>query len=148
VLQYRNDGALRTTGVEFELNGKLWNRVESSASIALQDAAGRQPLDRLSNSPRQVSKARLGVPFFRDRLFLAGALQAFSSRQAGEDARLGGAWLVDFTATARVHPHFDLQVGVRNALDRRYEDPVCLTIDRLPGDGRSAFVKLVWRAWE
>jgi outer membrane receptor for ferrienterochelin and colicins len=148
VLQYRNAGTLRTTGVEFELNGKLWNRVESSASIALQSAQGGQSPDRLSNSPRQVSKARLGVPFFRDRLFLAGALQAFSSRETGEDARLGGASLVDFTATARVHPHFDLQVGMRNALDRRYQDPVYLSIDRLPGDCRSIFVKLVWRVWE
>jgi len=148
VLQYRNTGALRTTGVEFELSGKLWDRVESSASIALQDAVGGQPLAQLSNSPRQVSKARLGVPFFRDRLFLAGALQSFSARETTGGDRLGGAWLVDFTATARVHPHFDIQVGVRNAFDRRYEDPVSLTIDRLPGDGRSAFVKLVWRVWE
>ena len=148
VLQYRNTGALRTTGVEFELNGKLWTRIESSASIALEDAVGRQPLERLSNSPRQVSKARLGVPFLRDRLFLAGALQSFSWRETGAGARLGGAWLVDFTATARVHPHFDLQAGIRNTLDRRYDDPVYLTIDRLPGDGRSVFVKLVWRVWE
>jgi iron complex outermembrane receptor protein len=148
VLQYRNTGALRTTGVEFELNGELWNRMEASASIALQDALGGQPLDRLSNSPRQVSKARLGVPFFRGRLFLAGALQSFSSRETGQDAQLGGACLADFTATARVHPRFDLQVGMRNAFDHRYEDPVSLTIDRLPGDGRSVFVKLVWRVWE
>ncbi|MBZ5622062.1 MAG: TonB-dependent receptor [Acidobacteriia bacterium] len=148
VFQYHNTGGLRSTGVEFELNGKLWNRVEASASTALQSAVGGQPSDRLSNSPRQVSKARMGVPFFRDRLFLAGALQSFSTRKTGEDALLGGFPLVDFTVTARLDRHFDLQAGVRNALDRRYEDPVSLTIDRLPGDGRSIFLKLVWRVWE
>ncbi len=148
VLQYRNTGALRSTGVEFGLSGKLWNRIESSASIALQNAVGGQPLERLSNSPRQVSKARLGVPFLRDRLFLAGALQFFSSRETAGGDSLGGAWLADFTATARLHPHFDLQAGVDNAFDRRYEDPVSLTVDRLPGEGRSVWLKLVWRVWE
>ena len=148
VLQYNNTGGLRTTGVEFELKGKLWNRLESSASIALQDAVGGQPLAHLSNSPRQVSKARLGVPFLGDRLFLAGSFEAFSSRETGAGARLGGAWLADFTATVRVDRRFDVQAGVRNAFDHRYDDPVCLTIDRLPGDGRSIFLKLVWRVWE
>ena len=73
-------------------------------------------------------------------------MAAMSHAESG--GRLGGAVLADFTATARVHPRFDLQAGVRNALDRRYEDPVCLTVDRLRGDGRSVFVRLVWRAWE
>ena len=62
--------------------------------------------------------------------------------------RLGGALLADFTGTLKLHPRFDLEAGVRNAFDRRYADPIFLSVDRLPGDGRSAFVRLVWRAWE
>jgi outer membrane receptor protein involved in Fe transport len=134
--------------LELGLNGKLWGRVEASASTAFQDASGNQAMQRLANSPRHLPKLRLGTPFLRDRLFLSGALQYISSRITGSGNRLGGALVADFTATARVHPRFDLQCGLRNALDRRYEDPVYLTVDRLRGDGRSVFVKLVWRVWE
>jgi len=154
VLQYRNAGRLVSTGLELELNGKLGGRIEASASSTFENATGGQPAvgqtenARLPNSPQLLPKARLGVPFFRDRLFLAGALQYLSARYTGSGDLLGGALLADFTATARLHPHFDLQAGVRNALDRRYQDPVYLSVDRLRGDGRSIFIKLVWRVWE
>ena len=146
--QYRNAAQDRSTGLELELTGKLWDRVEVSASTALAEAFGGRPAVALANSPRQVSKVRLGVPVFRNRLFFAGALQYISARNAWSGARLGGAPLADFTATARIHSRFDLQAGVRNALDRRYEDPIFLAVDRMRGDGRSAFLRLVWRVWE
>jgi outer membrane receptor protein involved in Fe transport len=84
----------------------------------------------------------------RDRLFLAGGLEFISARNTRTGDRLAAAVLADFTATARVHPRFDIQAGVRNALDRRYEDAINLTADRLRGDGRSVFLRLVWRVWE
>ena len=146
--QYQNAGGLRTTGVELEARVKLWDRVESSASLALSDGRAADSGLRLPNSPRQVSKIRAGVPFFRDRLFLAGALATLSSRLTGDGSRLGGAWLADFTATVKVNSRFDVQGGVRNAFDCRYQDPIYLAIDHLPGDGRSVFLRLVWRVWE
>ena len=148
VLQYRNAGRIVSTGLELELKGKLGGRIEASASAAIQNATGGQPAERLPNSPGVLPKARLGIPFFRERLFLAGAIGYTSPRYTALGDLLGGAWVADFTATARLHPRFDLQAGVRNALDRRYEDPVNLSVDRLRGDGRSIFVKLVWKVWE
>jgi outer membrane receptor protein involved in Fe transport len=61
---------------------------------------------------------------------------------------LGGAVLADVTATVRIDSRFDLPAGVRNAFDRRYEDPIYLTTDRLRGDGRPIFLKLVCRVLE
>jgi outer membrane receptor protein involved in Fe transport len=61
---------------------------------------------------------------------------------------LGGALVADCTGTLRLQRALDLQVGVRNALDRRYEDPIYLTVDRLRGDGREVFLRLVWRVRE
>ncbi len=148
VYQYRNGGELRSTGVELELSGRLWDRLETQTSSAFQDAAGGQPRTRLANAPFQVTKFRLGMPFRGERLFLATALQYLSARKTEGGDRLGGAWLADFTATARVHPRFDLQAGLRNAFGRRYEDPIYLSLDRLRGDGRAVFVKLIWRVWE
>lgn len=145
--QYRNQAHLRSTGMEIEWNGKF-GPVETTASTVLQDASGGQPFERLENAPRNLTKLRLGWQFFRGRLFLSGAAQYFSSRLTECRSLLGGAVLADFTATMRVHSRFDLQSGVRNAFDRRYEDPVYLSLDRLRGDGRSVFVRLIWRVWE
>jgi outer membrane receptor for ferric coprogen and ferric-rhodotorulic acid len=134
--------------VELELSGKLRERAEVRASVALQHAVGGSAEARLANSPHQVSKLSIGVPLWRERLFVSAAARYLSPRMTGTDDLLGGVPLVDCTATARVHPRFDLVTGLRNLLGRRYEDPVYLSVDRLPGDGRSFFVKLVWRVWE
>ncbi len=147
-LQYRNAGELRSTGVEFELSGRIGERVELRASSALQNSAGGQARSQLANSPHQVSKLSVGVPFLREKLFVSAAARYLSSSTTETGDRLGGVPLVDVTATARVHPRFDVVTGLRNALGHRYEDPVYLSVDRLPGDRRSVFVKLVWRVWE
>ncbi len=147
-LQYRNAGELRSTGVELELSGKLRQRVEVQASTALQRAVGGSAEARLANSPHQVTKLSIGVPLWRERLFVSGAARYLSPRLTGTGERLDGVPLVDCTATMRLHPRLDLITGLRNSLGRGYEDPVYLSVDRLPGDGRSFFVKLVWRVWE
>ena len=146
VQQYDNAGAHRSTGVEVELNAKLWNRLEAVASTGIQAAVEQVRNDPLANAPRHVSKLRLGVP--AGRMFLSAELQYLSSRNTWTGDRLAGAMVAGCTATARLQNHLDLQVGLRNALDRRYEDPIYLTVDRLRGDGRSAFLRVVWRVWE
>jgi iron complex outermembrane receptor protein len=144
--QYQNAGEYRSTGVEAELTGKLWNRLEATASTAWQNAVEGGGGGRLANAPCNVSKLRLGLPI--GRLFLGGSLHYLSPRDTGSGTTLGGALVTDGTATVRLGSAFDLQAGVRNALNRRYEDPIYLAIDRLRGDGRSAFVRLVWHPWD
>jgi outer membrane receptor protein involved in Fe transport len=148
VQQYRNTARNQAAGGELELSGKLWQRLEASASMAVQQATGGTPTAWLANSPRHVAKARIAAPLCRDRLLLAGSWQLISARQSWTGDRLGGTLLTDATATLRLSARFDVQAGVRNLFDRRYEDPIYLTVDRLRGDGRSAFLKLVWRVLE
>jgi outer membrane receptor for monomeric catechols len=62
--------------------------------------------------------------------------------------RLGGFPLAGAAATLRLGRRCDLVAGVHNLFGRRYEDPIYLTVDRIPGDGRSAFLKLVLKVWE
>ena len=151
-MQYQNTGRDRSLGLDFELAGTLWDRLEAAASAAFGDAAGGQPLVRLANAPAEISKLRLGSRVgngaWRERLFVAGEISWISARNSWTGCRLGGALLADFTATWMVNRRFDFSAGVRNAFDRRYEDPIYLAADRIPGDGRSLFVRLVWRAWE
>jgi len=148
--QYQNTGNVTTRGAEFTLADKLWGRVDISGSSSFGEAHAGAPAERLPNSPAIISKARAGVPLGngQGRGFLAGSLQYFSSRYTWTGAPLGGAAVADFTVTAHLSRRFDLQAGVRNAFDKRYEDPVYLDVDRITGDGRSAFLRLVCLAWE
>jgi outer membrane receptor for ferrienterochelin and colicins len=146
VQQYRNSSGYSSNGVEWELSGRVADRLEVSASVTKQLAANASAW--LANSPHSLAKARLGLPLCRDRLNLAGSWQYISARQSWTGDRLGGALLMDAVATWRLTSHFDVQGGIRNLFDRRYEDPIYLTVDRLRGDGRTAFLKLVWRVME
>jgi iron complex outermembrane receptor protein len=147
VQQYRNTGEIRTTGGELELSGKLSRGIDVTASAVWQNAAGGQPSAWLSNSPRQLAKFRVGIPAGR-RLFASSECQYISARAAVMGGRLGGFLLAGAAATLRLNARFDLVAGVHNLFDRRSEDPISLTVDRIPGDGRSVFLKLVLRVWE
>jgi outer membrane receptor protein involved in Fe transport len=148
--QYQNTGSDATQGAEFTLSGKLWDRVEASGSSSWGHAQGGLPMETLANSPAVLSKARVGVPLGHreGRWFLAGSMQYVSSRDTWTGSRLGGATVADFTLTAKLSRRFDLQAGVRNALNKRYEDPIYLDVDRIAGEGRVAFLRLVCLAWE
>jgi iron complex outermembrane receptor protein len=147
VEQYRNTGEIRSTGGELELSGKLPGGIETTASAVWQYAAGGQPAAWLPNSPRQLAKLRVGTPAGR-RVFAAADCQYTSARAAALGGRLGGFPLAGANVTARIARRLDVVAGVHNLLDRRYEDPIYLTVDRIPGDGRAVFLKLVWRVWE
>jgi len=149
-VQYQNTGKITARGAEFTLADKLWQRVEVSGSSSFGGVDQASLVRTFPNSPAVISKARVGVPLGpgEGRWFLAGSMQYFSSRYTWTGARLGGAAVADFTVTARINRRFSLQAGVRNAFDKRYEDPIYLDVDRIGGDGRSAFLRLVCLAWE
>jgi len=147
VQQYRNTGNIRTTGGELELSGKLPGGIETTASAVWQNAAGGQGQAWLPNSPRHLAKFRAGVPAGR-RVFASADFEYTSARAAVMGGRLGGFLLAGAGVTARLSGRFDLVAGVHNLFDRRYEDPIYLAVDRIPGDGRAVFLKLVLRVWE
>jgi iron complex outermembrane receptor protein len=147
--QFQNSASNRAAGVEWELSGKVSPRLETAVSFALQRATNSTTGAWLVNSPRQIGKARAAVPLFREKLYLSGSLQYLSARQTRAGDNVPAVILTDFTATTnRLHREFDLQFGLRNLFDRRYWDPVALAVDRMHQDGRSAFVKLIWRPAE
>jgi outer membrane receptor protein involved in Fe transport len=105
--------------------------------------------NRLFNSPRQVGKLRMALPVLGDKLTFSSSAQYVGSRDTLTGESTPAVFLADATATTnRLFDQFDLQIGVRNLFDRAYYDPVELVLDRLRGDGRSAFVKLIWRTKE
>jgi hypothetical protein len=70
-----------------------------------------------------------------------------SARRTFADARVGAVFLTNLTLTStRLHPDFDVQIGVCNLFDQLAWDPASPDqgVDRLARDRRSVFLKLVW----
>jgi outer membrane receptor protein involved in Fe transport len=147
VQQYRNGSSIHASGGELEVSGKLPRGIEATASAVWQNAGRSQPSAWLPNSPRQLGKLRVGFPAGR-WVFASADCQYTSARAAVMGGRLGGFLLADLAANLHLSRRFDLAAGVHNLFDRRYEDPIYLTVDRIGGDGRSVFLKLVLRVWE
>ena len=149
VQQYQNSARDQSTGVEFELAGKLWRRIETSASTSFDTTRNTGIQHWLPNSPHQVGKLRFAGPFLRNKLTLSSSTQFLGERRTLSGGVMRPVLVEDITLTTnRLHSNFDIQCGLRNALNWRYEDPVYLAIDQMRQDGRSFFVKLVWRVKE
>jgi outer membrane receptor protein involved in Fe transport len=136
--------------VEAEFSARLRERLETSASIALQrttEANGQT----LVNSPEWVGKLRASAPLVRNKLRAAMALQYLSTRRSMTPATVPSYWLTDLSLTTnRLHPDFDVQFGVRNLLSQTYYDPVSFGLyqGQILQDGRSVFLRLIWRTKE
>jgi iron complex outermembrane receptor protein len=148
LLQYQNVSRYRALGAEFELNAHTWKGLEISTSVVVVDLdKARAGADWPPNSPPVAGKLRLAVPLDRGRFSIAGSFESMSTRRTFADARVGPVYLTNLTMTStRLHPDFDVQIGVRNLFDQLAWDPASPDqgVDRLARDGRSVFLKLVW----
>jgi outer membrane cobalamin receptor len=146
-LQYQNVGTFHSTGLEFELRYHPAEWIDTTASFSLQragDAAG----ETLPNAPARIGKFRAAVPLYRDRVYFSTAFQYMSSRLTSDRVAVRPLALVDATiSTSKLFRGMDFVAGIRNALNWAYEDPVDV-IDQIPANGRSVFVKLIWRRGE
>jgi outer membrane receptor for ferrienterochelin and colicins len=146
LMQYWNSGARRSTGIEFEVWGKPVWWLEAGGSFVLQRASDADFGHSLPNAPRRLGKAQAAVPLLRNKVYLSAAFQYLSPRTT-----VGGAWvrpveLADITlSTIRLFRGYDVVVGLRNALNWQYDQPVDLSVDRIRANGRTFFVKLIWR---
>jgi len=151
LLQYQNVARANARGIEGELSGKPYRWIETTASLAVQRATDGVTHAVLPNSPGWVAKFRSATPLLKDHLRAAAALQYLSARTTLAGAVVPSYWLTDLTFTTnRIHPDYDVQFGVRNLLNRAYYDPASagLPEDQLLQNGRSIFLKLVWRTKE
>jgi outer membrane receptor protein involved in Fe transport len=142
--RFSNVPGTRARGAEAELDGRVNSWLEAGGSFTLQRAWQNETRSPLPNSPRRIGKvhwaARMGP-----RFVLAGNLRGFSSRTALYSGPQRAVFLADLTFTVRrLLRDWDLQAGVRNALNWSYKDPIGLSLDTIQGDPRSFFVKLVW----
>jgi iron complex outermembrane receptor protein len=150
-LQYRNLLDLAATGAEFELRGRPAEWLETAGGVTVQDVHQPAGHGHLHNSPHSVVQMRAAVPLVHDRLSLSVVGRYLSRRLAADDTVLGSVVLADATITTnRLHPQFDLQLGVRNLMNRGYFDPMSEAnlLHAFPRAGRTVFVKMIWRPTE
>lgn len=147
-LQYRNFSKAQATGLEFEVNGRPTEWLDAAASISIQRTRGASSSNYLPNSPAQLGLLRAAVPMLRRKLLVGGTIRYMSMRLEADGSRLPAATVTDFTlTTTRLLRHTNLQLGIRNALNKPYQDPLSpehATLG-LPAAGRSVFVRLLWR---
>lgn len=148
MMRYRNFAAIRSRGVETELSGELFPRVEFTASFVRQQADDRDT-GWLVNSPRSIAKARLAVPLLGGSWTLAYNGWFLGARRTMAGDPVGRAYVGDLTlASHRLHSNFDVIVGLRNLFNHAWYDPVALGVDRIRGPGRHVFVKFITRVGE
>lgn len=148
LIRYRNFAAIRSRGLEGELAGELPGRFEFTASFIWQ-AAHERATGWMVNSPRLIAKARLAVPLAGGSWTLAYNSWFLGARRTMAGELVNRAYVGDFTlASHRLHPHFDVIVGVRNVFDHVWHDPVAVAVDRIRGPGRHVFVKFITRVEE
>ncbi len=142
LIQYQNDSKIQAEGVEIEVNGRPTNWLEATASYAVQWSRDDTFLE---NSPQHLAKLRFALPLGR-KFDLSSGMQYQSSRVTVAGNTLPPVYLADFTLTSKhLLPDFDFRIGLRDAFNRKYSDPVDLNpaVDTMPQPGRSFFVELI-----
>jgi len=145
--QYQNDAAVKSTGVELEAAGNLKWGAKMDASLAMQRSGYGGYGYVQVNSPAEVGKLLLEAPLNGDRLSVSGALQYLSERRTLAGTYVPAVYLVNLTLASRRLPGgFDINLGIRNLLNRRYWDPVGtnLRMDVIEQDGRCVFARMTW----
>ena len=145
LLEYQNLGTVHAEGIELEINGRPWNWLEATASYSAERSRDNSADGNFANSPNQLAKLRFAVPLGR-RFDLSSGMQYESSRRTLQSNYLTPVYLADFTLTSKhLLRNFDMRLGLRNAFNRNYSDPVALfpTVDSMPQPGRSFFVEWI-----
>ncbi len=144
-LFFANEGRVKSTGVELELEAKL-NGLQALASYTLQDTTDEETRTTLVNSPRHAMKGSLTMPVWRHGGFASFELQHLGARRTLAGETVGAASLGRVTVTQPLARAFSLTAQIRNVFDQEYGDPASAEHlqDTIVQDGRTFIVGLRW----
>jgi iron complex outermembrane receptor protein len=145
--QFVNTDGGSTDGAELEFEKHWENDVRLRTSAAIQraeDGDGRWQV----NSPRQIGKVNLSVPFVSRAWRAAFELQTYSDRKTEHDTTVSGYSLANLTVSAdRLLPNLGVALGVRNLFDRDYAAvaPRSNNLQTvIPQDGRTYWLRMTY----
>jgi iron complex outermembrane receptor protein len=134
-------------GIEFEGEIRTRTGMQLVASYTLQRAVDGDDL-RLTNSPRQLAKVRIGAPI------AAASSAAFELQYVGRrgtvyGSSVAGAAVATVNVRHRLSPKLELFGVVANAFDARYFDPASdeHSFDAIEQNGRTARIGARWTPW-
>lgn len=150
--QFQNVKGGSTDGMELEFEKHWGNGIRLRTSAAYQHAensAGVWPV----NSPRQIGKLNLSVPFLKNAWRAGFEMQAYSNRKTEATGPLGEVCVSGYTlanltiSTDKLLPNLDVALGIRNLFDRDY-DAVAPSSNNLettlPQDGRTYWMRMTY----
>jgi len=146
-LIFRNLQNVESTGLELEVKGELFRRLEGDASYSFQETKDRYTGQFLSNSPRNLVKLGLSQPLLGKRVFVSLDAQYRSRIQSLASGAVSPFAVVNLTLLARkISRHMDLSASIYNLLDKSYFDPPSgeNLQQAIQQDGRSFRVTMTW----
>jgi iron complex outermembrane receptor protein len=121
---YGNGDSVNTEGAELELEARGPRNIRTRVSYAYQQSHYVSTGDELFNSPRQLAKLNVIVPFFEDRVSLGFELQGVSSARTLAGDKVDPYVVSNVTLfSRRIHKNLDVSASIYNVFDQRYGDP-------------------------
>jgi iron complex outermembrane receptor protein len=123
LLVFGNLGRVRSTGVEFELDGSA-GPLSARASYAFQQV--RDEMSDLApvNSPKHVGRLGVSLGFLADRARLSSELRVLGERRTVTGGAVPAYGLINLTLLARpLRSGVQLSASLYNLLDHHYGDP-------------------------
>ena len=135
-------------GGEIGLDARWSKGWRANLSYTYADAREADTREWLPNSPRDIVKASLTAPLWREKVFANLELLGLSSRRTIQDTRVGGYVLANLNLFSRnIVKNLELSAGIYNLFDTKYSDPASSDFAQtaIEQDGRTFRVKLSYQ---
>src|SRR5262249_9204309 len=122
-----NQDHVRASGASLEVIYRLPSKIDLDASVEWQRATFDSGAV-LPNSPHQIGKLRVSVPFWQDRLRFSGGVQTVGLRSTYAGVALPATVLPEAVLNTKpLAAGLQLIAGVKNLSNTFYRDPAGLT---------------------
>jgi iron complex outermembrane receptor protein len=145
---YANSTPVQTKGIEYEFGANLPDGIEGSISHTIQDTGNMLTGEDLANSPGQLVKANVTIPFLKKKLFVSLDGQYMGRTITVRRTELGGFFLLNLTVFSRkITKKIDISGSLYNLFNKQYANTGGLENREvaIPQDGRSFRIKLTYR---
>ncbi len=122
LLLYKNEGAPRAQGIEFEVRGRV-GPATGRASYAAQDAVDELG-DHLADSPRHMARVGLSLPLLRSRSNVAAEIRHVGARATIAGTEVPAYTLTHLTCLVRSRgQRAELLLSVKDIFNAGHADP-------------------------
>jgi outer membrane receptor protein involved in Fe transport len=143
-----NNGEVKATGLELEVDGKWGNGMQGRISYAYTNATDGLTGGSPVNSPYHLVNVNVIVPVIRNKIFLGAQTQYTSSVKTLGGRKIEGFSLTNLTLfSQKLIKGLEMSANVYNLFNKKYSYPGGPehVMDTIEQDGRTYRVKLTYR---